>query len=128
MYNSTQPQKREINPLRTACGCTAHVGGYFNQTWFSGTWTTAKQGPYKDLQGPVLDFIRTIATVRNTKKCAEFCMPCIKCSVCPVYLLEPTPGMHCPLASGLGMNIFPASLLLAQVLVQFDFEFCNQNG
>jgi len=40
----------------------------------------------------------------------------IERSVCPAYLLEPTPGMHCPLARGLGMNIFLASLLLAQVL------------
>ena len=40
---------------------------------------------------------------------------CIKRSVCPVYLLEPTPGMHCSLASGLGINIFPVSLLLAPV-------------
>ena len=32
--------------------------------------------------------------------------------------------MHCPLASSLGTNIFSASLLLAQVLAQF--EFCNQ--
>ena len=44
----------------------------------------------------------------------------IKRSVCPV--LEPTHGMHYPLASGLGTNIFPASLLLTQVLAQFDFE------
>ena len=48
----------------------------------------------------------------------------IKHSVYPAYLLEPTPGMQCPLASGLGTNIFLASLLLAQVLAQF--EFCNQ--
>ena len=46
-------------------------------------------------------------------------MSCIEHSVCPVYLLESTPGMHCALASGLGMNIFPASLLLAQVLARF---------
>ena len=51
-------------------------------------------------------------------------MPHIERSVCPAYLLEPTPGMHCPLASGLGMSIFLVSLLLAQVLAQF--EFCNQ--
>ena len=51
-------------------------------------------------------------------------MPRIERSVCPAYLLEPTPGMRCPLASGLGMNIFSASLLLAQVLAQF--KFCNQ--
>ena len=51
-------------------------------------------------------------------------MPCIECGVCPAYLLEPTPGMRCPLASGLATNIFLASLLLAQVLAQF--EFCNQ--
>ena len=51
-------------------------------------------------------------------------MPHIKRSVCPVYLLEPTPGMHCSLASSLGTNIFSASLLLAQALAQF--EFCNQ--
>ena len=51
-------------------------------------------------------------------------MPRIEYSVCPAYLLEPTPGMHCPLASSLGMNIFLVSLLLAQVLAQF--EFCNQ--
>jgi len=43
-------------------------------------------------------------------------------NVCPVYLLEPTPGMHCPLANSLVTNIFPASSLLAQVLAQFDFE------
>ena len=42
------------------------------------------------------------------------------------YLLEPTPGVQCPSASSLGTNIFPASLLLAQVLAQFNFEFCNQ--
>ena len=57
-----------------------------------------------------------------------FCMPCTDCSICPVYLLERIPGMHCPLASGYGMNNFMASLLLAQVLAQIDFEFCNQNG
>ena len=38
-----------------------------------------------------------------------------------VYLLEPTAGMQCPLASGLGTNIFSASLVLAQVLAQFEF-------
>ena len=48
----------------------------------------------------------------------------IKRSVCPAYLLEPTPGMHCPLASGLKTNVFSASWLLAQVLTQF--EFCDQ--
>ena len=32
--------------------------------------------------------------------------------------------MHCPLASSLGTNIFSASLLLAQVIAQF--EFCYQ--
>ena len=48
----------------------------------------------------------------------------IRRGVCPADLLEPTPGMHCPLASGLETNIFLASLLLAQVLAQF--EFCNQ--
>ena len=48
-------------------------------------------------------------------------MPRIKHSVCPAYLLEPTPGMHCPLDSGIGTNIFSASLLLAQVLAQFEF-------
>ena len=42
-------------------------------------------------------------------------MPHIKRSVCPVYLLEPTPGVHYPLA------IYPASLLLTQVLAQFIF-------
>jgi len=31
----------------------------------------------------------------------------------PAYLLETTPGMPCPLASGLKTNIFLASLLLA---------------
>ena len=51
-------------------------------------------------------------------------MPHIKRSFCPAYLLVPTPGMQCPLASGLGTNIFLAPLLLAQVLAQF--EFCNQ--
>ena len=51
-------------------------------------------------------------------------MPRIEHSVCPAYLLEPTPGMHCPLASGLGTNISLASLLLAQVFAQF--KFCNQ--
>ena len=51
-------------------------------------------------------------------------MTCIERGVCPAYLSEPTPGMPCPLASSLGMNIFLASLLLAQVLAQF--EFCNQ--
>ena len=51
-------------------------------------------------------------------------MPCFEHSVCSAYLLEPTPGMQCPLASGLGTNIFSSSLLLAQVLAQF--EFCNQ--
>ena len=69
-------------------------------------------------------FVRTTATVRNTKKWAKFRMPRIEHSVCLAYLSEPTPGMHCLLASGLGTNIFSASLLLAQVLVQF--EFCNQ--
>jgi len=51
-------------------------------------------------------------------------MPRIKHSVCPAYLLEPTPGMHCPLASSLGMKMILVSLLLAQVLAQF--EFCDQ--
>ena len=51
-------------------------------------------------------------------------MPCIERSVCPAYLLEPTPGMHCPLASSLETDIFSASFLLAQVLAQF--KFCNQ--
>ena len=51
-------------------------------------------------------------------------MPRIERSVCPAYLLEPAPGMYSPLASGLGTNIFLASLPLAQVLAQF--EFCNQ--
>ena len=50
-------------------------------------------------------------------------MPCIEHSVCPAHLLEPTPGMECALASGLGTNIVSASLLLAQVRAQF--EFCN---
>ena len=49
-------------------------------------------------------------------------MPCIERSVCPAYLLEHTPGMYCPLASGLGINIFSASLLLAQVPAQFIFD------
>ena len=40
---------------------------------------------------------------------------------CSVYLSEPTPGMHCPSASGLGTTIFSASLPLAQVLSQFKF-------
>ena len=48
-------------------------------------------------------------------------MPRIKHSVCPAYLLEPTPGMHCPLASGLGTKMFSVSLLLAQVLAQSEF-------
>ena len=51
-------------------------------------------------------------------------MPHIERGVCPAYLLEPTPGMQCPLASSFGTNIFLASLLLAQVLARF--EFCNQ--
>ena len=51
-------------------------------------------------------------------------MPLIERSVCPAYLLEPTPGKHYSLTSGLGTNIFSASLLLAQVLAQF--KFCNQ--
>ena len=43
---------------------------------------------YKDLSGPILNFVRTITTVRNTKKKrAEFLMPHIKHSVCPAYLL-----------------------------------------
>ena len=46
-------------------------------------------------------------------------MPRLEHSVCPVYLLEPTPGMHCSLASSLGTNTFSTSLLLAQVLAQF---------
>ena len=33
-------------------------------------------------------------------------MPHIEHSVCPAYLLKPTTGMQCPLASGLGTNIF----------------------
>ena len=49
-------------------------------------------------------------------------MPRIECSVCPVYLLEPIPGMQYPLASGLETNIFSASLLLVQVLAQFKFS------
>ena len=51
-------------------------------------------------------------------------MPRIEHGVCPAYLSEPTSGMQRPLASGLGTNIFSASLLLVQVLAQF--EFCNQ--
>ena len=50
-------------------------------------------------------------------------MLCIKHSVCPVYLLEPTPGMHCPLASGLGTNISSASSLLAPVLAVWFWIF-----
>ena len=53
-------------------------------------------------------------------------MPYIERGVCQAYLLEPTPGMHCPLASDLGTNIFSASLLLAQVLAQL--KFCNQTA
>ena len=49
-------------------------------------------------------------------------MPHTERSVCPAYLLDPTPGMHCPLASSLRTDIFTASSLLAQV----QFEFCNQ--
>ena len=48
-------------------------------------------------------------------------MPRIERSVCPAHLLEPTPGMQRPLASGLGTNIFSASLPLARVLAQFKF-------
>ena len=48
----------------------------------------------------------------------------IERSFCPAYLLAPTPGMHCPLARGLGTNIFLATLLLSQAFAQF--EFCNQ--
>ena len=48
----------------------------------------------------------------------------IERSVYLVYLLEPTPGMQCPLASSLETKKFSASLLLAQVLAQF--KFCNQ--
>ena len=50
----------------------------------------------------------------------------IERSVCPAYLLEPTPGVHCPFASGLGMNIFAASMPFAQFLAQF--KFCNQKA
>ena len=46
---------------------------------------------------------------------------CIERNVCPAYLLEPTPGTQCPLASGLGTNTFSASLPLAQVLAQSNF-------
>ena len=46
----------------------------------------------------------------------------IEHSDCPAYLLEPTSGMHCPLNSGLGMNIFLTALLLVQGLVQFEFS------
>ena len=49
---------------------------------------------------------------------------CHASSVMFVQLLEPIPGMDCPLASGLGTNIFSAYLLLAQVFAQF--KFCNQ--
>ena len=48
-------------------------------------------------------------------------MPRFVHNVCPAYLLEPTPGMQCPLASGLGTNIFSAPLPLARVLAQFKF-------
>ena len=51
-------------------------------------------------------------------------MPRMEHSVCPAYLLEPTPGMHCLLNSSFGTNIFLASSLFAQVLVQL--KFCNQ--
>ena len=66
--------------------------------------------PNKDLQGPILDFVRTIATVRNTK------------NLLFVQLIFQEPLLVCsPLASGLGTNTFSASLLLAQVLAQFEF-------
>ena len=48
-------------------------------------------------------------------------MPRVERSVCPAHLLEPTPGMYCPLANSLGTNILQAPSLLAQVLAQFDF-------
>ena len=47
-------------------------------------------------------------------------------SVCPACLLEPTPGVHCPFASGLGMNIFSASMPFAQFLAQF--KILNQKA
>ena len=53
-------------------------------------------------------------------------MPRIKRSVYPAYLLEPTTGMHCPLASGLGSNIFLASLLLASCSLNFVTKGLNR--
>ena len=67
--------------------------------------------PNKALQGPILDFVRTIATVRNTKNELLF-----------VQLIFQEPLLVCsPLASGLGTHTFSTSLLWAQVLAQFEF-------
>ena len=81
------------------------------------------------MQGQILYFVRTIATVRNIKN--ELYFTCHASTVVFVQLifytvLEPTPGMHCPLASGLGTTFSRHlhSLPLAQVLAQF--KFCNQ--
>ena len=46
----------------------------------------------------------------------------LRANVCTGYLLALTPGMQCPSANGPGTNIFLASLLLAQVLAQFEFS------
>ena len=76
------------------------------------------------LKGLIRTNIRFCKDHRNSKEHKKWA----EHNVCPLYLLEPTPGMHCLLASSLGTNIFPAFSLLAPVLAQFDFEFCNQNG
>ena len=76
---------------------------------------------------PNTDLIRTGKDHRNSKEqeTNELNFAYHASSVVSVQLIfQYLPGMHCPLASGLGMNIFSASLLLTQVLVQF--EFCNQ--
>ena len=66
----------------------------------------------------MLDFCKDHHNSKEHKKWAEFHKSRIEHSVCPAYLLEPTPVMHC-----LGTNILSASLPLAQFLAQF--EFCN---
>ena len=72
--------------------------------------------PSKDLIRTLRTNIRFCKDHRNSKehnKSAEFHMPRLKHSVCPAYLLKPTPGMHYHLAGGLGTNIFSASFAVS---------------
>ena len=79
--------------------------------------------PSKDHVRSNIRFCKDHCNSNDHKRLGEFCMLRNKYSVCPVYLLEPTPGMHCPFASGLGTNISSASSLLAPVLAVWFWFF-----